>query len=205
MKALLGFGRDRLVALVAIFVFGISALPFIGWFADIAEILPRAPDPLSALSTPITILYQSPGTNGTNAMPSLVWVPLVLALLVGLASFLSNRLRRILYILVGIVGIGLLVLLFVQFGRYVSAADASGTFSYIAPGQFIFAGACVLSVLAGILVPAAGKRGGHDSVEKALRSGPEAGAHDRNTPPAGFAPAGAPAGAPYARETSVVG
>lgn len=178
MSAIASLGRDRLLALLAVFVFGVSALPFIGWYSDLAGVLPRAPDPLSALDTPITLLFESPGSAGTNAVPSLVWIPLLLAFFMGVGSFLSTRLRRVLYILCGLLGLGTLTVLYLQFGRFVSAADLSGTMGRIALGQWIFLAGCLVAIVAGILVPAFARPGHHEATDSAERDGPETGAHD---------------------------
>lgn len=148
------FGRDRIVAFIAVFLLALSAFPLFAWVTGTAEVFPRAPDLLDATRLPVTFPFVDPSTDRDGTAPAIAWVPIGLVVGVLAISAFRPMVRRIGYLVLGAATITVTVFFALALGEALAQAGNSDLWvAHVGPGSVAFALAGGLLVAAALLVP----------------------------------------------------
>ena len=152
------FGRDRVLAFIAVFLLAMSSFPLFAWVTGTADVFPRAPDLLDATRLPATFPFVDAATDRDGTAPAMAWVPISLVVATLVVSAFRPMVRRIGYLVLGAAAITVTVFFALALGEALAQAGNSDLWiAHIGPGSGAFAVAGALLVVAALLVPRRGR------------------------------------------------
>lgn len=152
------FGRDRVLAFIAVFLLAMSSFPLFAWVTGTADVFPRAPDLLDATRLPATFPFVEAATDRNGTAPAMAWIPISLVVATLVLSAFRPMVRRIGYLVLGAVTITVTVFFALALGEALAQAGNSDLWiAHIGPGSAMFATAGALLVVAAVLVPRRGR------------------------------------------------
>ena len=152
------FGRDRVLAFIAVFLLAMSSFPLFAWVTGTEDVFPRAPDLLDATRLPATFPFVEAATDRAGTAPAMAWIPISLVVATLVVSAFRPIVRRIGYLLLGGVAITVTVFFALALGDALAQAGNSDLWiAHIGPGSGAFALAGGLLVVAALLVPRRGR------------------------------------------------